>query len=59
MSVSGRTVIKEKTAYGCSQYQHGCDFRYPFDVLREKAKGTPLTAALVFELLNQSYPTKT
>jgi DNA topoisomerase-3 len=47
------TVIKGKTAYGCSQYQHGCDFRYPFDVLREKAKGTPLTAALVFELLNQ------
>ncbi|WP_158977065.1 DNA topoisomerase 3 [Cellulophaga sp. L1A9] len=47
------TVIKGKTAYGCSDYQNGCKFRYPFDVLREKAKGTPLTKALVVELLNQ------
>ncbi|MBO0592960.1 DNA topoisomerase 3 [Cellulophaga sp. E16_2] len=47
------TVLKGKTAYGCSNYQNGCKFRYPFSMLREKAKGTPLTKALVIELLNQ------
>jgi DNA topoisomerase-3 len=47
------TVIKGKTAYGCSNYQKGCNFRYPFQVLRQKANGAPLTEALVFELLHQ------
>ena len=44
------TVIKGKTAYGCSNYKTGCDFRFNFDVLREKAKGQALTKDLVFEI---------
>ena len=45
------TVVKGKTAYGCSAYKEGCDFRYSFNTIREKAKQKPLTAALVKELL--------
>lgn len=47
------TVLKGKTAYGCSNYKTGCSFKYPFAVLREKAAGTPLTKELVFKLLNK------
>ncbi|WP_103071635.1 type IA DNA topoisomerase [Aquimarina sediminis] len=47
------TVIKGKTAYGCSAYKNGCDFRYTFDMIREKANGKPLTASLVFSLINE------
>ena len=25
------TILKGKTAYGCSEYKSGCDFRLPFD----------------------------
>ena len=46
-------VIKGKTAYGCSNYKNGCNFRYAFDTVREKAKGKPLTDAFVFSLLNE------
>ncbi|WP_271784992.1 type IA DNA topoisomerase [Aquimarina algiphila] len=48
------TVVKGKTAYGCSAYKNGCDFRYAFDTIREKANGKPLTTSLVFSLLNES-----
>lgn len=51
------TVVKGKTDYGCSAYKNGCDFRYPFDTVREKAKGRPLTASLVFSLLNEKAKT--
>lgn len=27
------TIIKGKTAYGCSEYKTGCDFRLPFDLV--------------------------
>ena len=48
------TIIKGKTAYGCSEYQNGCKFRFPFDLLREKAKGNPLTKEFVYEVLNKA-----
>ena len=48
------TVLKGKTAYGCSAYKDGCDFRYSFDTIREKAKEKPLTAELVIALLKES-----
>lgn len=48
------TVIKGKTAYGCSAYKEGCDFRYSFDTIREKAKSQPLTAEFVTSLLTES-----
>ena len=46
------TIIKGKTAYGCSAYKTGCDFRFSYDLIREKANGQPLTKDLVFQILN-------
>ncbi|PZX48309.1 DNA topoisomerase 3 [Algoriphagus chordae] len=48
------TIIRGKTAYGCSAYKEGCDFRYSFDTLREKANKKPLTLELVKNLLKES-----
>ncbi|WP_108866222.1 type IA DNA topoisomerase [Aquimarina aquimarini] len=48
------TVVKGKTAYGCSAYKSGCNFRYTFDKIREKANGKPLTASLVVSLLKEN-----
>jgi len=47
-------VVKGKTAYGCSHHKNGCDFRYTFDTIREKANGKALTSGFVFSLLNES-----
>jgi len=44
-------VIKGKTAYGCSLWQSGCDFRFPFDEVRKQAAGKTLTAELVKNIL--------
>jgi len=46
------TIIKGKTAYGCSTYKSGCDFRYSFDAIRLKANGMPLTKELVTKILS-------
>ncbi len=46
------TVLKGKTAYGCSAYKEGCDFRFSFDLIREKANGEKLTKELVIKILN-------
>ena len=46
------TVIKGKTAYGCSAYKNGCDFVYSFDKLRIHAKDKKLTKELVYSLIN-------
>jgi DNA topoisomerase-3 len=48
------TIIKGKTAYGCSAYREGCGFRYPFEALRKKANQQPLTKQLVIALLKES-----
>ena len=46
------TILKGKTAYGCSAYTDGCDFRYAFDEIRSKAKGKELTKELVFQIIS-------
>jgi DNA topoisomerase-3 len=48
------TVIKGGTAYGCSEYKSGCDFRYSFDEIRAKAAGQTLTKELVEGLIKNS-----
>ncbi|SDS41711.1 DNA topoisomerase-3 [Formosa sp. Hel1_31_208] len=45
------TIIKGKTAYGCSGYKSGCDFRISFDIIRLKAKDQKLTKDLVYSIL--------
>ncbi|MCO6501401.1 MAG: DNA topoisomerase 3 [Vicingus serpentipes] len=44
-------IIKGKTAYGCSEYKSGCNFVFPFENIRTKAAGKPLTKELVYEIL--------
>ena len=46
------TILKGKTAYGCSDYKNGCDFVFSFDKIREIANGEKLTKFLVYSILN-------
>ncbi len=46
-------IIKGKTAYGCSNWQKGCDFRFPFDEIFKKAEGKKLTKELVYQILSE------
>ena len=45
------TILKGKTAYGCSNYKNGCDFLFPFAKIKEIANGKPLTKELVLNIL--------
>jgi len=47
------TILKGKTAYGCSEYKNGCHFVYSFEAIREKANGKKLTKELVISFLNE------
>lgn len=44
-------IIKGKTAYGCSAYKSGCDFKVPFTTVRAKINGSIPTKALVYNIL--------
>jgi len=46
-------ILKGKTAYGCSAYKTGCDFKYNFNQLRIDAKEQPLTKQIVIKLFNK------
>jgi DNA topoisomerase-3 len=48
------TVLKGNTAYGCTDYKLGCDFKVPFDVVREKLKDQKPTKELVYAILKES-----
>lgn len=48
------TIIKGKTAYGCSAYKTGCDYRYSYEDIKFKLKNKKITKALVYKLLNES-----
>lgn len=45
-------IIKGKTAFGCSDYKSGCDFKFPFDDIRAKANGAELTKELVYQIIS-------
>ena len=45
-------VIKGNSAYGCSDYKSGCDFRVSFDTIKKKLNGQKATKELVFSILN-------
>jgi DNA topoisomerase-3 len=45
------TVMKGKTAYGCSAWKAGCDFRFEFEEIRKQAVGKTMTKELVLEIL--------
>ncbi|WP_460218955.1 type IA DNA topoisomerase [Psychroserpens sp. MEBiC05023] len=44
-------IIKGKSAYGCSDYKTGCDFKISFDTIRSKANGKTLSKELVYAIL--------
>jgi DNA topoisomerase-3 len=46
------TVLKGKTAYGCSEYKLGCNFVFTFDNIKKIANGTPLTKDLVLKIIS-------
>ncbi len=46
------TVVKGKTAYGCSDWKAGCKFRFDFDEVRKKAGKKTLTKELVWKILS-------
>lgn len=45
------TVVKGKTAYGCSRWKEGCNFRVAFAEVFKKAAGKTITKGLVWEIL--------
>ncbi len=47
-------IIKGSKAYGCSNYARGCDFVFPFDLVRQLTKGKPLTEELVFSIVSNA-----
>ena len=49
------TIIKGNSAYGCSHYKSGCDFKVPFETVREKLKDQKPTRALVYTILNEGF----
>ena len=46
------TLIKGKTAYGCSEWKSGCDFRFQFETIKKRASGQKLTRDLVMEIIS-------
>ena len=48
------TIIKGKSAYGCTNYKTGCDYRMSFDKIRQKAKGKTITKDLLHAILKNS-----
>jgi len=46
------TIIKGKTAYGCSNWKSGCDFQFSFGKIKEAAAGRKLTKELVMAIIS-------
>ncbi|WBX75358.1 DNA topoisomerase 3 [Tenacibaculum ovolyticum] len=48
------TVLKGKSAYGCSNYKNGCKFVFTFDNIKKIANGQPLTKELVLKIISSN-----
>ena len=46
------TIIKGKTAYGCSRWKEGCELRHSFKDIINKAGGKKLSKELVLKILS-------
>lgn len=49
------TILKGNTAYGCSNYKSGCDFKVSFDVVKTKINGQKPTKELVYSILKEGF----
>lgn len=47
-------ILKGNTAYGCSHYKSGCDFKIPFEIVRLKLKDQKPTEELVYQILKEN-----
>ncbi len=47
-------IIKGKTAFGCSNFKNGCDFKIGFSAIKERADGREITKELVREIIYQT-----
>jgi len=45
-------IMRGKTAYGCTEWKSGCDFRFTFEEIKEKAQGRALSPGLVLRIMN-------
>ncbi|MFL1013590.1 type IA DNA topoisomerase [Flavisericum labens] len=45
-------ILKGKTAYGCSEYKSGCDFKMTFEAVKAKINGQKPTKELVYKILS-------
>jgi DNA topoisomerase-3 len=48
------TIIKGNTAYGCSRWKEGCDFKITFEEIKKQANGKPLSKELVLEIMKNN-----
>lgn len=46
------TLIRGKTAYGCTEWKNGCDFKFLFSDIKKKANGKAFTRDLVLEIIS-------
>jgi len=46
------TVIRGKTAYGCSRWKEGCDFKFDYSTIKKIANGRKLTKELVLKIIS-------
>ncbi len=45
-------ILKGNTAYGCTRWQSGCDFRFSFEKIYQQANGRKLTKDLVLSIIS-------
>ncbi|PHR72900.1 MAG: DNA topoisomerase III [Lutibacter sp.] len=48
------TILKGKTAYGCSDYKDGCNFKVSFEKIRRESEGKKKTRELVYTILKNN-----
>ncbi|MGL1886610.1 MAG: DNA topoisomerase 3 [Reichenbachiella sp.] len=46
------TLMRGQTAYGCTRWQQGCNFKFTFEEIKAKANGKPLSKELVLEIIS-------
>ncbi len=46
-------ILKGRQAYGCSNFNNGCDFLVPFTEITALARGEKLTEKLVYKLISE------
>ncbi len=47
------TILKGKSAYGCSNYKNGCNFVITFETVLKKASGKKVTKAFLATIINE------